>query len=937
MIIKILKSVEDFQEKISNGTLKTCFLHEGTKVSRKGWNVFVKPEELEDPMHQNDNLGISLLGAEYPGAPILTCIDIDGDKTDKEKEQFTKDFCYNLIKEEFDKRNLKYMAVKSSSGGYHIYINTLTESLRYTSTQGLIYPNNFNSMSENIQMYLSSKQNVFDSLKDTPVPKSIVEVWCSKRYIVAPGSDIYDDEGNYVGTTTLLEDGVQRFGDIGIYKEPLNDLLREIFTSNGFSEDKRLEYIKPLKSNIHTMTSSPQLSDFSIRNIGDLIIEAYQKIPGQKHTATLALGGYFFNKKLSLESVTMLGHYIVDNAPQDLFKNNEAFIDTLTHDIREQDESRLQTGLPTFEDILSPFYSKEYIGKKLHLATNPAFHKFWPDGRYGKKFDEIIINHNQNYITKNIIQTKFDSDGEIIDNVIQNHRIEQSIEGIKKFNDISHPEEVLDWDKPVQVLFKKTNQQAEKSPIYKNPTELFRKYRNLPGVYTDHAKSIIESIYREYELLDYIEEEKTSTRPGIFYDTEEGQLKKYIKENQQIVYVEPQKPSKEDLVSSLELLQKINDIYPWQEGKFGFFVKTVLTMPYADILKYHFEKYHPCIILYGEAGTLKSTAGELAISFNLNHKTQSEGNIMSGGELFSEYRFGRAMDNSSFPLVVNETEYLFSTPRIKELIKDSVTGKLIRKPGGNEPQGYYSHRACIYTMNNLPMTTEDPAFLRRFIPLEFDSTERGDEPETIEKFEFLNENGVKNSKFQELKYIGDFVYYILNENIHWFDFSLEQIQDNIIHELEKYSQMYLGFLKQHSKEFVYMDRQDQQNIKLSILLGILRKPYQYNKNKFFKETSETAIVRQMVNKNVYSFVNKIDDDWILIDIGLKHKFNEETLKNGMSITLKGCYSYFQELDLGLSTITLGPARVKGRKKQIRGIRMSVDDFTKILTNKENPT
>lgn len=310
---------------------------------------------------------------------------------------------------------------------------------------------------------------------------------------------------------------------------------------------------------------------------------------------------------------------------------------------------------------------------------------------------------------------------------------------------------------------------------------------------------------------------------------------------------------------------------------------------------------------------------------------------MSGGELFSEYRFGRAMDNSSFPLVVNETEYLFSTPRIKELIKDSVTGKLIRKPGGNEPQGYYSHRACIYTMNNLPMTTEDPAFLRRFIPLEFDSTERGDEPETIEKFEFLNENGIKNSKFQELKYIGDFVYYILNKNIHWFDFSLEQIQDNIIHELEKYSQMYLGFLKQHSKEFVYMDRQDQQNIKLSILLGILRKPYQYNKNKFFKETSETAIVRQMVNKNVYSFVNKIDDDWILIDIGLKHKFNEETLKNGMSITLKGCYSYFQELDLGLSTITLGPARVKGRKKQIRGIRMSVDDFTKILTNKENPT
>ena len=936
MIIKILKSVEDFQEKISNGSLKVCFLHEGTKVSRKGWNVFVKPEELEDPMHQNDNLGISLLGAEYPGAPILTCIDIDGDKTNKETEQFTKDWCYNLIKEEFDKRDIKYMAVQSSSGGYHIYVNTLSESLRYTSTQGLIYPKNTQHMSENMQMYLSSNREKFSNLQNTEVPRSIVEVWCSKRYMVAPGSDIYDDDGNYVGTTTLLEDGVQRFDDIGTYKEPLNDLLRELFVNNGFQENKQLEYIKPLKNTIDAMTASPDLTLFGIKNIGNLLIEAYQKIPGQKHTATLALGGYFFNKKLSLQTVTTLGEYVVQNAPEGLFKNNEAFITTLTHDIREQDETRLQTGLPTFEEILSPYYSKEYIGKKLHLATNPAFHKFWPDGRYGKKFNEIIINHKQHYITKNVIQTKFDSDGEIIDNIMQNYRIEQSIEGIRKFNDISHPEKVLDWDKPVQLLFQKNNQQIEKSPVYKNPTELFKKYRNLPGVYTDHAKSIIESIYREYELLDYIEEEKTSTRPGIYYDTEEGQLKKYILEKQQSKYVEPELPTTEQLTESLKLLQKINEIYPWQKGKFGFFVKTALTMPYADILKYHFEKYHPCIILYGEAGTLKSTAGELAVSFNLDHKTQAEGNIMSGGELFSEYRFGRAMDSSSFPLVVNETEYLFSTPRIKELIKDSVTGKLIRKPGGNEPQGYYSHRACIYTMNNLPITTEDPAFLRRFIPLEFDATERGDEPETIKKFEFLNEHGVKNNKFNELQYIGDFVYYILNENIHWFDFSLDQIQDNIIYELEKRTHLNLGFLKQNSKEFVYMDRQDQQNIKLSILLNILRKPFQYNKGKFFKETSEIAIVRQMINKNVYPFINVIDDDNILIDIGLKHKFNEETLKNGMSITLKGCYSYFQELDLGLSTLTLGTARVKGRKKQIRGIKMSITDFTKILTNKENP-
>lgn len=939
MIGKILKSVKDFEEKILDGTIKVCFLHENSKVSKHGWAGFVKPEDLYEPSNANNNLGISLIGSEFPGDSILTCIDIDGDKREINGikiEQFSKDWVYSIITNKLQELDVKYMAVRSSSGGYHIYLYTLTESLRYESTKGLFYPKDLKEASkyDDIGMFLSANIKQFSSIMEDELPKSIVEIWCSKRYMVAPGSDIYDDDGQYIGTVELLSDGVQSFGDIGLLDQNLNDVVRDAFIENGFKEDNRQKYVSNYTVNFENNSYSSKLDDFSISIIGDLLIDVYPKISGQKHTATLALGGYLHNKGISLESAEKLGEYVVKNSPEGLFDNEEAFITTLTHDILTNDQSRDQTGLPTFEEIFSPFYTKEYIGKKMHLATNPTFHKFWPDGRFSKKFNEIIINHSQNYIIKNIINTKITNDGDIIDNKIQNFKIEHSVEGIYKIDDISNPEEAQEWEKPVQITFKTYQSPLKKSKIYKTSDAFFKEYRRLEGVYTDHAKSIIEDIYREYESLGFIQNVFSSTRPGIWFDSETRTLKKFVLEGGEIKEQKVEMPSKQKLRDSLSLLKKINEIYPWAPGKFGFFIKTCLTMPYADTLKYYFDKHHPSVILHGEAGTLKTTAAELIVNFNLDSLKHKDMNIISGGELFSEYRFGRAMDASSFPLVVNETEYLFSTPRIRELIKDSVTGKLIRKPGGNEPQGYYSHRASIYTMNTLPITTEDPAFLRRFIPIEFDGNERGDRPEIMEKLSFLNKDGIRNARFREFSVIGDFVFNTLNNNIGWLNMSIEKIQDNIVIALEQYSDMDLSFLKISGDEFVYIDRTDQENYKLTMILDILRKPFYYNKGKFLKDVNNVSIVRELLtNNSIYPYVNLIDDDYVLIDIGLKHKFNEEHSKDGTSITLKSCYYYLLDLDLGLTSLTYTSSRVQGRKKQVRGIRMSIEDFTRVLTNK----
>ena len=937
MISKILNSISDFSDKIEDGTIKVCFLHENSKVSKTGWAGFVKPEELYAPENMENNLGISLIGPQFPGDKILTCIDIDGDKRTikgENVEQFSKDIAFHIIKRKLDEESIKYMAVKSSSGGYHLYLYTLIESLRYESTKGLIYPKNLNEIAdEDLKMYLSGNSNKFLAIIDEEVPKSIVEIWCNKRYMVAPGSDIYDEDGTYIGTTELLYDGVQTFEEISTYKGNLNDLIRQAFLDNNFHEDKKINYSQPTIPDMNSRTFSPTLNDFDIKLIGDLLIEAYPKIDGEKHNATLALGGYFFNKNISYESVHKIGEYVIENGPENLFKSNQAFLDTLTHDIRENDAARQQTGLATFEEILSPYYEKERIGKQLHIATNPTFHKFWPDGRYSKRYNEIIINHKQNYIVKNIIQTSLSKEGDIIENKIQNHKINHSIEEIILYNDISDPEKKSDWEKPVQITFK-INKKLEKSEIYQNPNDLFQKYRRLKGAYTDHAKTIIEAIYREYEDLGFIRTIDSSTRPGIWYDKQTKTIKKYIKKDNEMTEIQPEKPDKNNLITAINLLKQINQVLPWNQGKFGYLIKTGLTLPYADILKYFYSKHHKSIILYGEAGTLKSTIAELIMSFNMDPFIYRDFSIVSGGELNSEFRFGRAMDISSYPLIVNEAEYLFLNVKIRELIKDSVTGKLLRKPGGNNSQSYYSHRASIYTMNEFPMNTEDPAFIRRFVPLEFDQTEVCDTPEIKEKLEFLNKNGVKNYRFKELAAIGDYTFYILSKNLHWFDYSVEDIQDKIIKSIEEYTGENLDFLKQQSNDFVSTDRSDRENVRLTMVLEILKAPYVANKARFISDRNPITNVRDIISDgNAYPYINLINDDEILIDSGFKRKFNERYYKSGVSITVKATYNLLQDLDLSLDSMNYTTAVVQGRKKRVRGIRMTIEDFVKILTNK----
>ena len=292
MINKILSSVNDFKEVISSGEVKVCLLRPNTKISEKGWAEFVSLDVLQSPEYSQHNLGISLTGQKFPGDKILTCIDIDGDKRELNGiniEQFSKTLLFEILTTAFDEQGIKYMAVKSSSGGYHIYIYTYTLSGRYDSTVALQYPKDKTKFPKNIEMFIDASKIYFEEVQQDLFPKTAVEIWCEKRYMVAPGSDIFTEEGEYIGTTKLLPNGVQTFKDIGVIDQNLNDLVREILINNGFTQQKDYQYYSNANISFDTSDEVTHLNEESIQIIGDILVDTFPKISGQKHTCSWRL------------------------------------------------------------------------------------------------------------------------------------------------------------------------------------------------------------------------------------------------------------------------------------------------------------------------------------------------------------------------------------------------------------------------------------------------------------------------------------------------------------------------------------------------------------------------------------------------------------------------------------------------------------------------
>ena len=361
---KCFQNVNGFEELTKSGNIKICFLHDpdkgytdgkpkrpegltkalqeemcekylhtmgltswdGAKISKNtylgtinGKFNYRSVEEANLPQNCNRNLGFVF--PSEPESPFWVCIDVDGQdygymaKNDPNLKRATRAYLYKCLSYGLTKRNIKFVCVQTANKGFHFYFKTENAYFKDHLTDTFSYPNS-QVLMEKIDSEIVSENLCLTSIINQPVAKRALEIFTAGKMVVAPGSVI--DGKEY----TITTDSVNDFREVSIYKDgPVEDLVGSILSEDCFfSHDSSSTDNSHQNFEINISNDKRILSQTNIKNIGDFIIYAFQQIPGQKHYATLALGGFLYSQNIAQDSIADLGEYIIDNAPDNLFK-----------------------------------------------------------------------------------------------------------------------------------------------------------------------------------------------------------------------------------------------------------------------------------------------------------------------------------------------------------------------------------------------------------------------------------------------------------------------------------------------------------------------------------------------------------------------------------------------------------------------------------------
>ena len=905
--------IEDFEEYIKSDDIRIIKLSSDISNPKRPLKDIYEYIDLHDLEYFNGNIGISFKKEEEidRSKPFLVAIDIDGDTqgVDEElkpqlKEQ-TRILLYSILKDGLEKRGYKGLYVKTPTNGYHIYLWVTSALFTQHGFNNFLYPDAMAFMTD---FYKNLSQKMDLSLLPTIYKQRMsnksMEIFSQATMIVAPGSVINGK------AYTVLPDGAQRFKDISTIEDgPIEELIYEIledhlFVRKSMSTDTS-EIVE--EDNIHDLT------DENIKNIGNLIIEYWPEIDGEKQEASLALGGFLNAQGVSQKSIIDIGEYVLDNAKTKIFRGSDeyertsGFIPSLLHDSKQKTAPK-RTGLTSLSE---KFRTKKDISKfKKILWMNTALrHTFYPDGQDTEKFPKVVMNFDTKTTKLYNVKKKRDKDGNLYNSNETSNQIGHVPISISYINDLSGKEQLYNELKPIKIKIK-TRNNIEHEYIFKTTDDLLKNYNSLPHCHVKSGKEIGSAIFREYEDLSLIDTIDSSSRPGIYPNTNKNGLRKFIgsKEGLKEVYANP--PNKDILIKSILFLEEIRDAYPWHEDKFATIIKLGMILPYGYCYKILNGNYIPGIVLSGEAGTLKSSAGELitSLSFDIDDILAKEHYIMGGSEVRTEYRFGRALDRHSYPVVLNECEDTFSNRDNIELVKNAISGDLIREPGGNEPRGYYAIGVPVITVNNKPDAMDISDFSRRFLSVEFVGSERGDTAEMIEKLDFINVEGRMNYRFRELQPIGDFVFYCLHNHLDYFRYQPQDIIDNVLKDMAAYTGLDLTWLLEPKIKNREQDKREEEYSDELIMCSDLL--YDYISEKIGANNKHLINPKIMIPSNIKNGLRKSDrfilipdqNDGILISANgfkkeFKHKYYDYNKKMNLSqfVDILNQASFFDEI------------------------------------------
>lgn len=766
------KQIPDLLEYLMNKRVICILLRDNSKIPlEKGWNAIDYPvDKIAD---HTGNIGILV-------ANRLCCIDIDGSSgSEPSVKEESKALLGKILIKEFKDA----MIVKTASGGVHIYF-WIDEGYEiddaHRLSQSFQYPYDFD----------------VEELRNAHLGNAI-EIFAKQnlnRQMVFVGSEINGRKYE------LLPDGCQKMADIPVINN-VEERIEKALLLAGFTT-----YTPPAavirKQKNREDKYKHDIPPYFMERLADYIIEILNfNYDNGKHHLVLYLGGYLSNY-ITTESLSELGYTILSKVPDNYFKDDSAFIHTLTKS-EERKESNIGVagGNALYNQYVEPMgISNDVFFGRIAFLSGGRF-MFYPSGTNAGTFKRVEFDQYHNRV--NVATCGYDKDQNIVIRALTNElniiitRVEEQINPLR-------PTDARNY-----VVYYVHGKDTEESSVSGTKfTDIFNDILNRVGVIGGSgARYCINNIITRYRELGLVDRVETSPIPGIMYVNNE--LRRYNVNGEQmpIEYVNPE--------PALKLLDEIRKIIPWEDSKFGHIVRAGLGLPFRQVFR-EFGIPSKYLLLGGEGGSYKSTCAELLL--NLYEDVYLAGpyaNVFSAGDVSTEYRLGEKYERSLNGFVVNEIATMVNDPSLLEILKAAIEGVVARQTHSDV---YYSYQTAIFTANvDLP---NNSAFLRRTESFYMHEQDRIT-PDIEQKLrELLNIKGQKNIRFKELRAIGDFCVYVLKENLEKLEtMTLEDVRFFLVDELQKETDIDLSYLKA-----IEYDQQEalEEEVDSVIMSGLIR-------------------------------------------------------------------------------------------------------------------
>lgn len=214
-------------------------------------------------------------------------------------------------------------------------------------------------------------------------------------------------------------------------------------------------------------------------------------------------------------------------------------------------------------------------------------------------------------------------------------------------------------------------------------------------------------------------------------------------------------PNKEQMAKALSIFNDFGKHYGDFAPKLGYIAHWMLMAPFSFSIKQNgYGTKLNNLFLYGTTRTGKSTIAKLACFIWERNIDQQ---VISGSHVHSPYQYGRAISQSSYPMIIDEGEKLFNSTELSSLIKTAthVTSARSRYNSHlSREEEIMALSLSIITSNfNKP---NDGALSARMDVLNYTSGDiRSKEKRT--EFQKKFQPDVQNGPLKILRYIGNYV------------------------------------------------------------------------------------------------------------------------------------------------------------------------------------